>query len=95
MGSNKLKLLAISDTHLGEETSLLSFPRGLQQLWRTLAKDKVFWGPIFPDFDPDERVQVEDLVLLGDIPDRTLSSTSQIFSSSASQLLVLPEAPTG
>ena len=26
MGSNKLKLLAISDTHLGEETSLLSFP---------------------------------------------------------------------
>jgi metallophosphoesterase superfamily enzyme len=38
MGSNKLKLLAISDTHLGEETSLLSFPRGLQQLWRILSR---------------------------------------------------------
>ena len=51
MGSNKLTLLAISDTHLGEETSLLSFPRGLQQLWQTLAKNTDFWRPIFPDFN--------------------------------------------
>ena len=82
MESNKLTLLAISDTHLGEETSLLSFPRGLQQLWHTLARDANFWRPIFPDFDSDERVQVEDLVLVGDIPDRTLSSTSQISAQS-------------
>jgi hypothetical protein len=58
MGSNKLTLLAISDTHLGEETSLLSFPKGLQQLWQTLAKDTDFWRPIFPHFNPDERVKV-------------------------------------
>jgi hypothetical protein len=51
MGSHKLKLLAISDTHLGEETSLLSFPRGLQQLWQTLAKDTHFWRP--PQSDPE------------------------------------------
>ena len=92
MGSNKLKLLAISDTHLGEETSLLSFPRGLQQLWRTLAKDKAFWAPIFPDFDPDKRVQVEDLVLLGDIPDRTLSSTSQISANTHAFAMMLGDA---
>ena len=39
MGSQKLKLLAVSDTHLGEETSLLSCLRGLQHLWRTLVED--------------------------------------------------------
>jgi hypothetical protein len=92
MGSHKLKLLAISDTHLGEETSLLSFPRGLQQLWQTLAKDTHFWRPIFPDFNPDERVQVEDLVLLGDIPDRTLSSTSQISANTHAFAMMLGDA---
>jgi hypothetical protein len=92
MGSQRLKLLAISDTHLGEETSLLSFPRGLQQLWQTLAKDKAFWTPIFPDFDPDERVQVEDLVLVGDISDRTLSSTSQISANTHAFAMMLGDA---
>jgi hypothetical protein len=84
--------LAISDTHLGEETSLLSFPRGLQQLWQTLAKDTDFWRPIFPNFDPDERVKVEDLVLVGDIPDRTLSSTSQISANTHAFAMMLGDA---
>jgi UDP-2,3-diacylglucosamine pyrophosphatase LpxH len=66
----RLKLLAISDTHLGEETSLLSFPHGRQHLWQTLRTL----------FDSDERLEVEKLLLLGDIPDRTLSSTSQIIT---------------
>jgi hypothetical protein len=92
MGSQKLKLLAISDTHLGEETSLLSFPRGLQQLWQTLARDANFWRPIFPDFDPDERVQVEDLVLVGDISDRTLSSTSQISANTHAFAMMVGDA---
>ena len=34
----RLKILAISDTHLGEETSLLSFPHGRQYLWQTLRE---------------------------------------------------------
>jgi len=66
----RLKLLAISDTHLGEETSLLSFPHGRQHLWQTLRTL----------FDSGERLEVEKLLLLGDIPDRTLSSTSQIIT---------------
>lgn len=67
-----LKMLAISDTHLGEETSLLCFPHGRQHLWKTMHE--VF------DYPYDERILVEKLILLGDIPDRTLSSTSQIIT---------------
>jgi len=33
-----LKFLAISDTHLGEDCSLLSFPHGRQHLWRELRR---------------------------------------------------------
>jgi predicted MPP superfamily phosphohydrolase len=80
----RLKVLAISDTHLGEETSLLSFPQGLQHVWSTLVHE--FWGNLFPEFDPDpkkdprKQVEIEELILLGDIADRTLSSTSQIYN---------------
>jgi hypothetical protein len=80
----RLKVLAISDTHLGEETSLLSFPQGLQHVWSTLVQE--FWGNLFPEFDPDpkkdprKQVEIEELILLGDIADRTLSSTSQIYN---------------
>jgi hypothetical protein len=67
----KLKLLAISDTHLGEESSLLTFPQGRQHLWQTLRST---FG------SPDEPIEVDKAILLGDIPDRTLSSTSQIIT---------------
>jgi hypothetical protein len=66
-----LKFLVISDTHLGEETSLLCFPHGRRRLWSALCE-------IFGGGHPG--VQVEELILLGDIPDRTLSSTSQIIT---------------
>ena len=82
----RLKVLAISDTHLGEGTSLLSFPHGLQHLWGDLTG--VFWKDLFPQYDPDrwndpaqDRVEIEELILLGDIPDRTLSSTSEIYTN--------------
>jgi len=79
--TGRLRLLAISDTHLGEETSLLSFPHGLQHLWSTLQK---FWGELFPGFDPEgdprEQVEIDELILVGDVPDRTLSSTSQVYN---------------
>lgn len=93
MTPRKLKLLAISDTHLGEETSLLSFPRGLQHLWSTLVEDPDFWQPIFGDWNcSDERVEVEDLVLVGDIVDRTLSSTSQISAHAHAFAMMLGDA---
>ncbi len=70
----RLKLLAISDTHLGEETSVLTFPQGRWHLWQQLRR---FFGG---GEGPEERFQVNELILLGDIPDRTLSSTSQIIT---------------
>jgi len=92
MGSNKLKVLAISDTHLGEETSLLSFPRGLQQLWAIFHEDPNFWRPIFPNFNPGEKVKVEEFILMGDIPDNTLSSTSQISACTHAFSMMLGSA---
>jgi len=66
------RLLAISDTHLGEENSLLSFPHGRQHLWRAI---RTHLGS-----DGDRRLEVDEAILVGDIPDRTLSSTSQIIT---------------
>ena len=66
----QLKILAISDTHLGEETSLLSFPHGCHHLYVTLQKY----------FGGGKRFNVEELILIGDITDRTLSSTSQLIT---------------
>jgi hypothetical protein len=36
MGLGDLKILAISDTHLGEDSSLLSYAHGRQHLWKVL-----------------------------------------------------------
>jgi len=81
----RLKILAISDTHLGEETSLLSFPHGRQHLWRTLRRQ----------FGSDEKVDLEEMILLGDIPDRTLSSTSQIITHTNAFIQMLGSAADG
>jgi hypothetical protein len=70
----RLKLLAISDTHLGEDTSLLSFPRGRQHLWKILRK-------FFGEGQNNDRFEIEEAILLGDTTDRTLSSTSQIVAN--------------
>ena len=74
----RLKTLAISDTHLGEETSFLSFPRGLQHLWTIFREGPAFWRPIFSNLQKGDTVAVDQLILVGDIADRTLSSTPQI-----------------
>jgi Calcineurin-like phosphoesterase len=68
----KLKLLVISDTHLGEPTSLLSYPQGLWHLWENLR--------ILFNGSTKDPVEIDELILLGDIPDRTLSSTSEIIT---------------
>ena len=67
-----LKFLAISDTHLGEDCSLLSFPHGRQHLWRALRE-------AFSE-DPTQPFVVDELVLVGDIVDSTLASISQIIT---------------
>ncbi|MHA2008473.1 MAG: metallophosphoesterase [Promethearchaeota archaeon] len=65
-----LKYLAISDTHLGEDTSFLSFPRGRQILREELCKA----------FGNGAQFQIDELILLGDIPDTSLSSISQVIT---------------
>lgn len=89
----KLQFLAISDTHLGEDTSLLSFPHGLQRLWDALRG--AFADPGAPPSDGGDlegRICVEELILLGDIPDRTLSSTAQITTSTNAFMATLASA---
>jgi len=68
----KWNILAISDTHLGEEASMLSHKAGRRRLFEALQM-KLGGGE-------NEKFEVEDLVLVGDIPDRTLSSTSEIMT---------------
>lgn len=65
-----LQFLAISDTHVGEDTSLLSFPRGRQHLWRTLLEK----------FGNGQKFNIKELILVGDIPDTALSSISQAIT---------------
>lgn len=80
----ELQVLAISDTHLGEDHSLLSFPHGRRHLWKILRL--VFGSDITCIGTPDphsqgNRFKVDELILLGDIADRTLSSTSQVIAN--------------
>lgn len=84
----RLKFLVIGDTHLGEDTSLLGFPHGLQRLWDAL---RGAFGERRPD-GSTEPVEVEELVLLGDIPDRTLSSTAQITTATNAFMSMLGSA---
>ncbi|MFX1346902.1 MAG: metallophosphoesterase [Promethearchaeota archaeon] len=79
-----LKLLAISDTHLGEDTSFLSFPSGLHHLWDTLKE--TFGSGASRDFTIDE------LILIGDIPDTALSSTSQVITQTNAFIQTLGSA---
>jgi hypothetical protein len=79
----KLKYLALSDTHLGEDTSLLGFPPGRRHLGAALRE--LFSAG-------QARVEVDELILLGDIPDRALSSTAQILTQTHAFMHALAEA---
>lgn len=81
----ELKILAISDTHSGEGTSLLSFTKGRQKLWKSL-RDAFGEGPEKKSF------KVEDLILIGDIPDRCISSTNQIIEHTSALIKTLGSA---
>jgi hypothetical protein len=81
-----LKFLAISDTHVGESNSLLSFPIGLQELWYSIRK-------YFGDGKTiDNKIEIDELILNGDIPDRTLSSTSEIQTQTGALIRTLLSA---
>jgi len=75
MEKMKLKILAISDTHLGEDVSLLSYPQGRQHLWSELRN---LFGHTT---DSEDRIEIDELIMIGDIPDRALSSTAQIMDA--------------
>lgn len=81
----ELEILAISDTHSGEGTSLLSFTKGRQKLWKSL-RDAFGEGPEKKSF------KVEDLILIGDIPDRCISSTNQIIEHTSALIKTLGSA---
>jgi len=77
--SPQIKILAISDTHLGEDCSLLSFPHGRWHLWDMLG-NKLPQELEKAGIPRRDKLVVEELVMVGDIPDRCLSSTSQIIT---------------
>src|ERR1039457_1477223 len=76
---NRLRLLAMSDTHLGEGDSLLSYPTARRALGKVLRGKFGRYDRTNPN--DTEPFEVDELILLGDIPDRTLSSTSLILSN--------------
>ncbi len=65
-----LKFIAISDTHLGAEHSILSYIPGVDHLWESLRAQ---FG-----LSSNEVLEVDELVLLGDIVDRTVSSLNRV-----------------
>ncbi len=81
----ELEILAISDTHSGEGTSLLSFTKGRQKLWQSLRN-------AFGEGPKKKRFNVEELILVGDIPDRCISSTNQIIDHTSALIKTLGSA---
>ncbi len=66
----RLKMVAISDTHLGDSVSLLSSPRGRRHLAETLRRQ----------FGPQGELEVEELILVGDILERVFSPLPRVLN---------------
>jgi hypothetical protein len=67
----RLKFLAISDAHLGEATSVLSYEQGRRHL-ADVIRDHLGDG---------DRVETECLILMGDIPERSHATPEEMLSS--------------
>lgn len=67
----RLKFLAISDTHLGEKTSLLSYTQGQRHVADAIQQH----------LGDGERVAVDTLVLMGDIPERSHATPPVMLES--------------
>ncbi len=81
----KLQFLAISDAHLGEDTSLLTYPQGRQKVWEALRN-------AFGEGNNKDKFDIEEVILIGDIPDRCLSSTVQIIDNTTDFMRTLGSA---
>ncbi len=67
----RLKFLSISDAHLGEATSMLSYEQGVQHL-ANVIRDHLGDGG---------KVEAERLILMGDIPERSHATPEEMLSS--------------
>lgn len=67
----RLKFLAISDAHLGESTSMLSYEQGRRHLADVIRGHLGEGG----------KVEAERLILLGDIPERSHATPEEMISS--------------
>lgn len=67
----RLKYLAISDAHLGDATSMLSYPEGCRHLGEVIRTH----------LGEGEKVEVEQLILLGDIPERSHATPDEMIST--------------
>ncbi len=67
----RLKFLAISDAHLGESTSMLSYEQGRRHLADVIRGHLGDGG----------KVEAERLILLGDIPERSHATPEEMLSS--------------
>ena len=78
----RLKFLAISDAHLGEAPSVLSYPEGRRHL-RDVIQAHLGGG---------DKVETEQLILLGDIPERSHATRDEMLSSTHGFIEALSEA---
>ncbi len=75
----RLKMLAISDTHLADSVSLLSSLRGRQHLAETLGQQ----------FAPEGELEIKELILVGDILERAFSPLPEVLAAARSFIEVL------
>ena len=78
----RLKYLCISDTHLGEATSIVSYKEGCRHLAEVI---RVHLGD-------GEKVEVEQLILLGDIPERSHVAPDEMLASTHGFMEALADA---
>ncbi|MGF1472755.1 MAG: metallophosphoesterase [Rubrobacteraceae bacterium] len=78
----RLKFLAISDAHLGEAPSVLTYQEGRRHL-----RDV-----ILAHLGGGEKVETEQLVLMGDIPERSHATPDEMLSSTHGFMETLAEA---
>jgi hypothetical protein len=81
-GCLKLKFLVISDAHLGEAPSMLTYREGREHL-RDVILEHLGGG---------EQVETEQLILLGDIPERSHATPDEMLSSTHGFMDALSEA---
>ncbi|CAN5583552.1 hypothetical protein BH24ACT21_BH24ACT21_08650 [soil metagenome] len=78
----RLKFLVISDAHLGEAPSMLTYQEGREHL-RDVILDHLGDG---------QKVETEQLILLGDIPERSHATPDEMLSSTHGFMESLAEA---